>query len=348
MKIWQRYLFFRLLKSFLFILASIFFLFVFIDLATRGGKFFGKSLFSGLDTAQYYLHQFSNYLSFFFPLSLILASIQVLFDLNSHNELVALQMGGISRKKLLAPFFTLASLLFLLLLANYQWVSPKALESASEYVKAYARHKKKPMREHLQTLTLADGSEMIFQSFDANKKELFDVFWLETESKIWHMKFFEVETRLAKFVDCFERIGNQWIRSSRSRATEMPQIDIDQKSAFEPFVPCQRRPLSQLVSQAKTKSIEQPKLLSHLLHKLSLSSLLFLSLIAISPACFSFSRSRQAFKILSFSLFGFLAAVMFLDGLLVLGENRVLPVTLAFGSPFLLFFIAFYRPFARL
>ena len=215
-------------------------------------------------------------------------------------------------------------------------------------MKAYARHKKPPQRTHLHTLILTDGSELIFQNFDANKKELFDVFWLETESKIWHMKFFTVDTQLAKFVDCFERFDDQWMRSFRLSEMKLPQITLDQKSAFEPFIPYERRPLSQLIAQAKAKSAEQPKLLSHLLYKLSLSSLLFLFLAAISPACFSFSRSRGAFKILSLSLFGFLATMMFLDGLLVLGENQVLPATLAFGLPLLIFFATFCRPFARL
>jgi len=348
MKIWQRYLFFRLVKSFLFVLVSIFLLFVFLDLATLSGKFFGKNLFPGFDTAQYYFYQFSHYLSFFFPLSLLLASIQVLLDLNHHNELVALQMGGLSRKKLLLPFFLLASILLTLQLANYEWVQPKASASASAYVKTYARHKKKAFRTHLRTLTLQDGSEIVFQNFDAEKKELFDVFWLETESKIWHIKFFEIESQIAKFIDCFERSNDFWTRSLRLDKMKLPKILIDQIQAFEPFVPYDQRPLSQLCFQAKTKSADRPKLLSHLLYKLSLSSLLFLPLLAITPICFSFSRSLSGFKILSLSLFGLLAAMMLLDGLLVLGENRVLPTTLAFGSPLLICFVVCFRRFARI
>lgn len=333
MKIWHRYLFFRLIKTFLFILFSIFFLFVFIDLSTRGGKLFGKGLLPAIETAFYYVYQFSNYLSLFFPLSFLLASIQVLLDLNVHHELVALQMGGLSRRKLASPFLILASFLSLLLLANFQWVTPKTSAEASAYVKAYARHKKKPLRTNLHTLILQDGSEIVYQTFDKEKKELFDVFWLESESSIWHSKYFQIDPPVGRFVDRFQRKDHLWQRAERHETFSFPNLSIDEKTAFQPFIPYERRSLWQLASHAFTKTPEQPKLLAHLLYKLTSPLLLFLSFFAIAPTCFTFSRSKSAFKILSLSLFGFLASTMILDSLLVLGENQVISPLLAFICP---------------
>ena len=79
-------------------LISIFIVFVLLDLATKSSKVFGTQFLPSYETFFYYCYQFSNYLHLFFPFSLILASIQVLLDLNAHHELTALQMGGVSKK----------------------------------------------------------------------------------------------------------------------------------------------------------------------------------------------------------------------------------------------------------
>lgn len=348
MMIWQRYLLFRLIKSFFFMLVSIFTLFMFIDLATRGGKMLGKQFLPSHETLFYYFYQFSNYLHFFFPLSFLLASIQVLLDLNAHNELVALQMGGFSRRRLLSPFFRLASCLFLLLLINHEWVAPKALTSAREYEKAYARHKKRPFREHLYNLTLEDGSEIIFQQFDEAKTELFDVFWLVDESTIWYMKFLQLDPPKGRFVDRFELKESKWSKTARFQELDFPQMIIDQQKALQPFVPYERRSLSELAKGAFTSIGERQKLLSHLFYKLSSAFLLFISLLAVSPFCFAFSRHRPAFAILACCLFGFLSIMMLLDGLLVLGENQVIPALIAFGLPLAGLFGLCYRSFKQL
>jgi lipopolysaccharide export system permease protein len=345
MKIWYRYLFFRLIKSFLFILASIFIVFVILDLATKGGKLFGPKFLPSYETFFFYCYQFSNYLHLFFPFSLILASIQVLLDLNAHHELTALQMGGISKKKLLSPFFILASILFFLSLANQQWVVPKALSAAEAYVKAYARHKKRPPREHVHAITLSDGSEMVYQKFDEQKKELFDVFWIENLSTIWHMKFFQVSPPVGRFVDCFQRGTTQLEKIKSFDLLSFPQITLDESLAFQPFIPYEQRTLTQLAFQAfKAKNERQP-LLSHLLYKLIYSLLLFLSIMAIAPICFSFSRNKSSFQIVACTLFVFLACTMLLDGLLILGENQVLPAFAAFGIFIVPLFGWIYRSF---
>ncbi|MBS0625853.1 MAG: LptF/LptG family permease [Verrucomicrobia bacterium] len=347
MKIWQRYLFFRLLKSFLFILFSIFTLFSIVDLAIRSGKIFGSHLLPDFETILYYFYQFSNYLGYFFPLALLLSSIQVLLDLNSHNELTALQMGSLSRKKLLAPFFILAGILFILSLANQQWVAPSAQASAFQYTVAHARHKKKQLREHVQTLILEDGSEMIYQRFDANKKELFDVFWIQNPSKIWHMKYFQVGLSEGRYVDQFSR-GNSLLEKVASFDKRLfPEIHIDEEAAFKPFIPYEQRTLKQLAFQSLAKSGERPKLLAHLLYKFSQPLLLFLAILAIAPVTFRFSRTRSAFAVIAFALFGFVSVMMCLDGMLILAENQVLPAAIAFGAPLLAIFVLSYRPFTR-
>ncbi len=348
MILWRRYLLARLTKTFLFMLSSIFTLFVFVDLATRGGKMLGKQLLPSYETIFYYFYQFSNYLHFFFPLAFLLASIQVLLDLNAHNELVALQMGGLSRRKLLSPFFRLASCLFLLLLANHEWIAPTAQDFAYEYVKAYARHKKRPLREHLHVVTLHDGSEIVFQQFDKKKKELFDVFWLADESSIWYMKFLEISPPKGRFVDRFAWTGATWAKTDRYEELDLPQILIDEEKALQPFIPYERRSLSELARGALSAKGEKPKLLSHLFYKLFSSFLLFVSIIVIAPICFVFSRKTPAFAILACSLFGFLSMMMLLDGLLVLGENQVIPVAAAFGLPLALWIGLCARPFKKL
>ncbi|MBX9745099.1 MAG: LptF/LptG family permease [Chlamydiales bacterium] len=347
MFIWRRYLLLRLILSFLFILLSLFLLFIFIDLSVRSGKIFGKHGSGSYETIFYYCCQLSNYLHFFFPLSFLLASTQVLLNLNSHHELVAFQMGGLSKRKLLSPFFLVASCLFGLSIINQEWIIPKTLASAYDYTKAHARHKKKPLRDHLQTIHLEDGSEMVFQSIDEQTKELFDVFWLQDSSTIWYMKFLHIKPPLGRFVERFERKNHLWGKTDCFDSLSFPQLSIDEKQAFNSFTPYERRPLSELVLQAYLSIQERPKLLAHLFYKLSSSLMIFLLILAIAPACFSFSRTRSSFLIIALFLFGFLASIMLLDGLLILGENQVIHANIAFGVPLTVLAACCYRYFRK-
>jgi lipopolysaccharide export LptBFGC system permease protein LptF len=60
--------------------------------------------------------------------------------LNSHNEWVALQIAGLSQKKLLSPFFAFALFIAIASYANQEWIIP----SSQNYTENFrSQHSKK-------------------------------------------------------------------------------------------------------------------------------------------------------------------------------------------------------------
>lgn len=351
MKIWQRTLFFQLLKTFLFILLCILLGYSILDLSVNGVRFFSKGSTTFFDTIRYYLRQYSMHLQLFFPLSFLLASMKVLVDLNSHRELVALQMAGLSKKKLLAPFFLFASFLSLFSYVNTQWFAPAAQEEVYAFRDAHPKGKKKSKKEKVYTLALDDDTELVYQSFDSAKQELFDVFWIVSPDNIWHMKYLKIDPMppTGRFVDHLTRNAEKQFEKKESFETKaFPKLPWKEDTALQKFIPYGNRSLSDLIIQACSDSADRQSVFSHLHYKIALPLVPFLILISIGPISMRFARHRPTFLIAASSIFGFLSLMIILDGMLILGENQVLPAYIVIWTPMLITFACIIRPFAKL
>ena len=349
MRLWFRLLLFRLAGTFAFLLISLFFLYVIVDLSVNGVRFFSAET-APVEIALYYVRNFAEHLEIFFPLGFLLAAMKVLFDLNLHRELVALQMAGLSKKKLLLPFFLFASLLSAGSYFNSQWLAPDAQEAASSFRLEHAKKKKK-MREQVFPLSLEDGTELVYQSFDPQKNRFFDVFWLKAPDDIWHMKYLKADSQLpiGLFVDRLSRNSSSQFEKKESFAEKaFPEIRWDETAPLQRFVPYENRPLATLFFQSRAESADKPCILSHLHYKLALPLLPFLILLSIGPFSLHFARSLPFFLFAACALFAFAALCTLLDGMLILGENRVLLPAVAIWTPFLLSFALSFRPFFKM
>ena len=173
MKIWQKYLLRHLTFTFVFILFCIFAIYVIIDLSIHGVRFLTKGPnTTAFDLIFYYLRHFAMHLDLFLPLAFLLSTYKVLFSLSGHLELVALQMAGLSKKKLLLPFFYFAATLSLFGYINHEYFSGAAIVAADEFKAAHSKSKKKQVhsRDHVHSLRLDDQSELVYQHFNAEKK----------------------------------------------------------------------------------------------------------------------------------------------------------------------------------
>jgi lipopolysaccharide export LptBFGC system permease protein LptF len=104
------------------------------------------------------------------------------------------------------------------------------------------------------------------------------------------------------------------------------------------FVAYENRSLSTLFHQALSDSADKPNIFSHLHYKLALPLFPFLILLAIGPFSLKFSRSLPFFFFAACALFAFAALCTILDGMLILGENRVLSPFIAIWTPLLFAF----------
>lgn len=333
MKIWQRHLTAHLIKTFLFFFLCIFFIYVTVDLSVHGVKFFAKSTF--VEVAQYYLRTLATFFELFLSLAFLLAALRVLFDLNSHREMLALQMAGLSKKQLLTPFFLFATLLSSACYINTQWFAPGAQDTTLAFKGA---HKEKKVKKiFLYSVSLEDNSELVYQSFNEEKKELFDVFWIRTPKDIWHMKYLETTPVKGHFVHHLVQNDLRQIEKTESFLTkDFPEIAWDKEAFLHKYVPFESRSISTLLLQARNTGAERPSIFSHLYYKLLTPLTPLLILFAIGPICMRFARNRPFFLIAACAIFSFIALKVILDGMLILGENQVLPALVAIWSPLLL------------
>lgn len=351
MKIWHKYLLRHLVKTFLFFLACFFAIYIIVDLSAHGVRFLssGKTTFS--EMALFYLRTFAMHLQYFLPITLLLASLKVLLSLNSHHELVALQMAGLSKKTLLRPFFSVAACLSCVLYANNQWFAPDALDGASTFRSEHSKKKKKTKKEHVYNIAFEDDSELIYQSFDEKKNELFDVFWVKNAHDIWHMKYLKIDLKPpeGRFVDHLQRKESDRFEKTESFSTHsFPALSWKEEVALERIVPFENRPLSTLLTQATNLTADRQRIFSHLHYKIALPLFPLFIILGISPIAMRFTRSRSTFLIVGASLILTFGFMMFLDGMLILGENQVIPGYFAIWTPIALVFFALIRPFARL
>jgi lipopolysaccharide export LptBFGC system permease protein LptF len=319
-KIWQRHLFFHLSKAFLFILICLFLVYAIVDLSIHGIRFFSNTTTAWTEIFSYYIHNFAKHLELFFPLTFLLASLKVLLDFSAHHEFTALQMAGLSKRALLHPFFLLAGILALAAYGNSQW-----LTSEEEPLQTKALCKiKKPVHH----LSLKDSSELVYQNFNRETKELSDVFWIKSNKEIWHMQSFLPP--VGSFVDRLQRNEQQVFEKIESFPTyTFQEIQFPEDARFEKFVSFENRPLCTLLLQSIKPTAEQKSVISHFHYKLATPLLPFFILFAIAPFAMHFSRTKSPFLLAAISLCAFIGFMTILDGMLIFGENQVLPGALA-------------------
>jgi lipopolysaccharide export LptBFGC system permease protein LptF len=347
MKIWQKYLFSQLLKTFLFFLICLLLIYMIVDLSAHGVRFLSKSSFS--EIAFFYLNTFASILDLLLTLTFLLATLKVLITLNANREIVALQMAGLSKKKLLTPFFLVAAFLSLICYLNSQWFASNAQEIVSNFKAAHKTKKNKPDPIRIFTASLKDESEIIYQKYDPKNHELFDVFWVRSPSDIWQMKTLKINNLQGCYVNHLQRNSLKQLEKTESfisrSFSELPWSD---EIILHRFIPYENRSISTLILQACSRPADGRVILSHLYYKLLVPLMPFLVLFAISPLILYYSRNTPIFFITAYSIFGFIALKVLFDGMLILGENQVIPSSIAILGPFFLILSLFTPKFARM
>jgi lipopolysaccharide export LptBFGC system permease protein LptF len=250
----------------------------------------------------------------------------------------------------LTPFFSLATLLFFASYANHQWLSPDAGNEAHAFRETISSHKKSK-KEKVFSLSLKDDSELVYQNYSQETKELSDVYWIRSPDNIWHMKCLKINTKppLASFADHLIRNNQGQFEKDESFALRsFPELPWEKGVVLQKFIPFENRSLTTLFKQAFSFSSERHALFSHLYYKLALAWIPFIILLSIAPRVFFFSRGKSFFLFVAYSLFVLLGFITLLNGMLILSENQVLFPSVAIWGPVALALFLTIRPFWRL
>jgi lipopolysaccharide export system permease protein len=353
MKIWQRYLFFSTLKFMIFFFSTIFLLYSLLDFSLHSSYFSDLKNIGAFEFIKFYLHHFIIRLDLFLPLSFLLSIIKVLSDMNSHHELVALQMASLSFAKLNTPILLIGLFSTLLCYGNLEFFTPKALTFIQNFKTTHYAKETKNHQNDVHVALLHDGSKLVYQTIDQEKKTIFDVFWLRSSKEIIHAKFlhFDKEVPSGQFVDQFLFTSSGFMKKTSYKKCSFDSMKIATFEEDELALAAENRSISNIYNKLQEKVFvsqkEKASLFSSFHHKLSMPLFSLLIFFALPPFCFKFSRNFHIFLLTAISLFLFITFYVVLHAVVILAENQVCSAPLAIWMPFLLTFFFFLLRFFR-
>lgn len=343
-KIYEKFIFKETAKFLLLFLIAIYCLFFTLDFSLRGPKFFTIGKASLFQFFIYYYYQISLYLNLFLSLGFLLAIIAVIGSMNRNNELLALQMAGLSSKKIIRPLLFIGLFLSLLSYSNNELQYPKALRFVHGFKKNHLHSQRKEKNDNVQSIVLKDNTKLVYSNYNFAKNRLKDVFWILNQ-EIYHIKQLDLnsEPPTGYFVDHFVQNKNAFfIKKDSFALKQFSQIHFDkQSSAF--LVPFEERSISTLCIQFFKKNYssykEKAALAAHLNYKLALPLLSFLVPFALTPWLFRFSRRTHLFILTALALFAFFCFYTLIDAFFILTENGGGSAFFFLWTPFLLLFL---------
>ncbi|KPK33179.1 MAG: hypothetical protein AMS24_02060 [Chlamydiae bacterium SM23_39] len=341
LKIWKKYILKETLLFILFFLTAIYIVYFTLDISVHSTRIFSSNV-KYFDVLIYYYHNFILQLNLFLPLSFILAIIKVVYKMNKKNELLTLQMGGISKYKFSIPFFFIAYLLSMISYYNLEYLSPNSYDKIEKFKNDYVR-KEKRKKTSLSTILLKDNTKIIYQKYDYSKKQLLDVFYIKSSDDIWHIKYLNTEKPyMGYFADHFKRDNSGKLKKIKSFKNY--SFDLSKKVSSS-FLPIEKKAISQLFLQYINKKFisnkEKAVLLTNLNFKIASPLIYFLIVLSIFPFCIKFSRSNKSFLIFAISIFSFIFFYTLMDAMIILAENNIGSPFWITWSPYILSFIIF-------
>jgi len=342
--IWRRYVSYEIGKVFTLFLAGFFFLYALIDYSLHMQDFIVDKRIQLSHMTVYYFFQFIKRADLLIPLALLVATLKVLFAMNSRGELTALQSSGLSLRKILRPFFAIGLFCAAFNLVSSEFLLPASLNyldhfRGEHFKHSYRGHRKEP----LHVLPLKDKSKIIYQTEDKEKQLYFDVFWVRSTDELWRMQTLSAdkENPVGDYVD-------HLIRNKEGNFEKVESFEHYRfgKFKWQPdptgkgFIPLENRKLSELfrllVQKDKTTAYEYPQALTYFLFKLAIPFLSLIVVAAAAPFCVRHGRHLPLFFTYAIALFAFIGFFALMDGAVILGENQILSPYLVVLLPFLL------------
>lgn len=344
MKIWERYFYKEILKSFFFFIFIFYGLYVLIDYSSHSSSFhYNHSNFKIYEIAIYYLCEFIERMEVLIPFGLLLATIKVLTNLNMHNELVALMASGVKIRTLLRPFIWVGFGMVMLMYINTEFWMPYALQRINHIDQKHRNQKIKSNQSlTVQSLVLKDKTSVIFQNYDSIEKKLINVYWIRNINDLYRIKYLYPynETPTGYFVDHFQRQSSgELISIKTEEVKQFPEMHFHKRDLFQGMIDPEDESITDLWKKLPKGNIisneKESATISVFYHKIIMPWLCLLAVLGPAPFCVRYSRNLPLFFIYACSIFGLVTVYLILDSTLLLGKRQILEPWVAIFVPFL-------------
>jgi len=356
--IWQRYLLKEYIKVFSLVLFGFFFIYLALDYSSHMQDFLKSKQLHFRDFIFYYGTLFIKRSDLLIPLGLLIASIKVLTTLNSHRELLALQVAGLNFKKLTKPFFLVAACCTLFNLFSTEFILPQSLSYLDNFHNHHFKdtnrsHRVFVKKEKLHVIALKDRSKAIYQYFDKEKEAYFDLIWIRTPDDLWRIKYLQTEGSypIGHYADHFIRNKEGFFEKESSYIqktfTDLPWAEKSLDTSFTPYENRKVSELWRIAQRSTTTAYEKIEIMTHFYFKIVMPFLPLLVVIASTPFCICYSRTQLMFFIYAFALFGFITFYLLMNASVILGENNLFPPLIAICAPFTICTLCFSWKFIK-
>jgi len=165
MKILDRYIVARFLKTFLFVVILLNIVVCVIDYTEKADDFLANEVAFGTIMSEYYVNYFlfmANQLS---PIAIFVAVVFITAKMSSHSEIIAMLSAGVSFRRLILPYLGGALFVAIIIFGLVGWVIPNA---SKEKVAFEVEYLKSPFffDDRNIHLRVSDSTYMYMQSFN--------------------------------------------------------------------------------------------------------------------------------------------------------------------------------------
>ncbi|MDP8233596.1 MAG: LptF/LptG family permease [Candidatus Saelkia tenebricola] len=177
MKVIEKYILSKILSPFIFCFILISSIYIIIDISTKLEHIIKHKVALNV-VAEYYMYSFPKIVFQIIPLCLLVAAIYSLTKMNKTNEIIAMRACGISFSTILKPYFTIATILVVLMFWNQEKLIPSSYQKLKNI--DYILEGKIKEKVYKNITFYAQGNRIIFASkFFPDEKLLDHVVILE-------------------------------------------------------------------------------------------------------------------------------------------------------------------------
>lgn len=141
LKILDRYILFKYLTTFVFVVLVLTSVIVVIDLTEKIEHFNKLTISNWQIFKDYYLNLIPYYINMLSPLIVFISAVFVTSRLASHTEIVAMVASGVSLRRLFFPYFIGSSIIAVLVFFLINWVIPDANKVRLHFENTYTKDK---------------------------------------------------------------------------------------------------------------------------------------------------------------------------------------------------------------
>jgi Predicted permeases len=330
--IFSKWCFKELAKTLFFCLAAFYLLYVLIDYSSRISNYHSIR-FEWLMLFEYYGLIFIRRLEVLLPFALLIATASTLQSIWQLHGWVFLLLGGRSLNYLLRPFYLAAAVSCVFLIYNEQSLIPWAMKRLNHIESLYF-HKGEGISElnTRSSLRLKEGGVLFFDTFDAKKQALFDVWYLPHWNEIFHIERLDISKAMPVGFQVDHIQENSYVDHVAFNEMHVTWQDL-LEATLDPL----NLSITDLVSHLFNRVLspqERCECLATLLKKLLFPTLALFAVFFIIPPFVTFKRDVPFFFYYLVAILAYLGFYLLISALYTTAAANVFSPLLALLLPF--------------